>query len=802
MDDLIQKYDLPAVSKSSLELKEQKNLLRSPLDTITGRNNNNIPKQKTKKISPKNAKDPSQRTLNFFVQTPNANTTTKDHTTPTKDKSSEKLKGSPVIAELKICLTPKSKVKEVVAKSSENSKADSVRNEDGSKTEGKAARSLFNVEQDVAEVIDKADEVAKSEITIQDDEEDFVPKKPSVIPDKENKKCHEDAKTSAGKKITEKKIETNLNEKENGHSSKLDNVDNVKKISSKKADEVEKCQITIQDDEEDFVPKKPSVKPDKENKKCHEDTKLTSAGQKNTEKNTETNLKENENGHSNKLDDVDEVNKINNTKADEVEKSQITIQDDAEDFVPSVKPDKEMKKSHEDAETSAGKKITEKNIETNLKENENVHANKLGDVDKVKINNTTKHDVVMLDDDFSEKEKKIVKNNALKKQKTLSQMFKFNTSKSSSKIKTNVPRKQPNKENKLGVLDEKTGTERESVVETVGLKKELGKELPSLKTGFEPVRLPLPSPKAVSAVPEQLRRYYGDILMITEFIHFYGNFLSQDGDLKCSPDDLVSGLMNEGPKNEIFVRILIGFLQVLLKDLLRQDSSKEFSDLGVGLLDMRVSESTVGELTRLYLQHCQNGDHSTKKTNKVLTRRKLSWNLMELNKKDIVNLTAVQKLELLTYLLDQIFISEVFYSHQQELEENRRQTWVKKIDVDTEIRELIQEQKKLEEAKNPQKEIDKFLEKCDGTNGEKAVDKGPTDSEQARDGMSGTENIAQEKNMESTENNIKKDDTTSSNLTTRQELAAKSKIEKEKFDEMRRLDEKLYQKKQKVERFK
>ncbi|CAB4037517.1 Hypothetical predicted protein, partial [Paramuricea clavata] len=66
----------------------------------------------------------------------------------------------------------------------------------------------------------------------------------------------------------------------------------------------------------------------------------------------------------------------------------------------------------------------------------------------------------MLDDDFSEKEKKIVKNNALKKQKTLSQMFKLNTSKSSSKIQTNVPRKHPNKENKLGVLDEKNGTER------------------------------------------------------------------------------------------------------------------------------------------------------------------------------------------------------------------------------------------------------------------------------------------------------------------------------------------------------
>ena len=74
----------------------------------------------------------------------------------------------------------------------------------------------------------------KSQITIQDDEEDFVPKKPSVKPEKENKKSHEDAKTSAGKKITEKNIETNLNEKENGHSSKLDDVDEVKKNNSAK----------------------------------------------------------------------------------------------------------------------------------------------------------------------------------------------------------------------------------------------------------------------------------------------------------------------------------------------------------------------------------------------------------------------------------------------------------------------------------------------------------------------------------------------------------------------------------------
>ena len=125
--------------------------MRSPLDTISGRNGDSVSKQKTKKISPKNIKDPTQRTLNFFVQTPNA--ATKERTTPTKDESSGKIKGSPVVAELKICLTPKSKVKEVVQKLSGHSKAMSER--DSGNAQDKTVRDLFNVEKSVTELSDK-----------------------------------------------------------------------------------------------------------------------------------------------------------------------------------------------------------------------------------------------------------------------------------------------------------------------------------------------------------------------------------------------------------------------------------------------------------------------------------------------------------------------------------------------------------------------------------------------------------------------------------------------------------------------
>ena len=105
----------------------------------------------------------------------------------------------------------------------------------------------------------------------------------------------------------------------------------------------------------------------------------------------------------------------------------------------------------------------------------------------------------------------------------------------------------------------------------------------------------------------------------------------------------------------------------------------QLSYLGVGLLDMTVSETVVGELTRLYLQHCHDDDdHSLKKTNKESLRTRklvkarrtlfiyefrnhvlllllLNENLyifsqnqdifQDLNHKDIVDLSAVQKLQ-------------------------------------------------------------------------------------------------------------------------------------------------------------
>jgi hypothetical protein len=130
--------------------------LRSPLDTISGGNSNSTPRQKTKKISPKNLKDPSQRTLNFFIQTaPNANTT-KGLTTPTKEIS-KKMKGSPVVAQLQIPLTPKNTIAEVVRKMS-GKKSEAVSEAEGGSAEERTVRNLFDVEQDVPKVVEKVSE--------------------------------------------------------------------------------------------------------------------------------------------------------------------------------------------------------------------------------------------------------------------------------------------------------------------------------------------------------------------------------------------------------------------------------------------------------------------------------------------------------------------------------------------------------------------------------------------------------------------------------------------------------------------
>lgn len=91
------------------------------------------------------------------MQSPNSDVLSKVGTTPTKQKNSEITKGSPVVAELQITLTPTSKLKEaLLERSAEKFEDNSVKN--GDKLE--ASRTLFSSEQETTKV---ADEVNISE---------------------------------------------------------------------------------------------------------------------------------------------------------------------------------------------------------------------------------------------------------------------------------------------------------------------------------------------------------------------------------------------------------------------------------------------------------------------------------------------------------------------------------------------------------------------------------------------------------------------------------------------------------------
>ena len=65
------------------------------------------------------------------------------------------MKASPVEAELKICLTPQNKIQEVIEKSSGKSKKGTTKEKVGGKTEGKAARTLFDVEQNQTDIVEE-----------------------------------------------------------------------------------------------------------------------------------------------------------------------------------------------------------------------------------------------------------------------------------------------------------------------------------------------------------------------------------------------------------------------------------------------------------------------------------------------------------------------------------------------------------------------------------------------------------------------------------------------------------------------
>ena len=86
------------------------------------------------------------------MQSPNSDAHSKVGTTPTKQTSSEISKGSPVVAELQITLTPTSKLKEaLLERSAEKFEDNSVKN--GDKRE--ASRTLFSSEQETTKVADK-----------------------------------------------------------------------------------------------------------------------------------------------------------------------------------------------------------------------------------------------------------------------------------------------------------------------------------------------------------------------------------------------------------------------------------------------------------------------------------------------------------------------------------------------------------------------------------------------------------------------------------------------------------------------
>ena len=98
------------------------------------------------------------------MQSPVPDALSKVQSTPTKEKSSEKNKGSPLVAELEICLTPKSKLKEVLERSAEKFKDKSVKEKDGNKTE--ASRILFSVEQKSIEVTDKVNKLLCEKLSL------------------------------------------------------------------------------------------------------------------------------------------------------------------------------------------------------------------------------------------------------------------------------------------------------------------------------------------------------------------------------------------------------------------------------------------------------------------------------------------------------------------------------------------------------------------------------------------------------------------------------------------------------------
>merc|ERR1712142_49514 len=109
---------------------------------------------------------------------------------------------------------------------------------------------------------------------------------------------------------------------------------------------------------------------------------------------------------------------------------------------------------------------------------------------------------------------------------------------------------------------------------------------------------PLPQPKMVptpEVIPNSL---FGDIVMVTEFLQCYRDLLMPEEDINLSTSQLMEALA-AGPNG---FKATADIFCILLRTIIRDETSKNIKELKVPLRDLPVTYQTATELARQFLR--------------------------------------------------------------------------------------------------------------------------------------------------------------------------------------------------------
>ena len=172
---------------------------------------------------------------------------------------------------------------------------------------------------------------------------------------------------------------------------------------------------------------------------------------------------------------------------------------------------------------------------------------------------------------------------------------------------------------------------------------------------------PLPKPTQIKLPEGVSMKMYGDVLMVIEFMQIFRGILSPDDSYEL--DFSVSFLLEALTIGSDGFLFLSSIVEALLKSLLQDQVNELLVDLETNLSHVTVTCHSVSDMCRLYLNHVLNDQERligfTPEPALFLAAEKLKAI-------DFVDLSAEEKLAIITFFVNEVLKTEVYEQYLQD----------------------------------------------------------------------------------------------------------------------------------------